>query len=218
MLGIKLESKKKMSCVSDIVSYDSPKYVYIPLGGGKKGVLRKHGNTMIVFLLSGLWHGANWNYIWWGFLNGLGVIYNNTRKKELKNKKISWLFTFSYFLFTLIFFRSESMEDVRIILRGLCNPVGVKFVYDMANFMDIPELYIFQQAFDMIYPKATGFIYLAAFFVVMILCIFLIRGKNAETIVKEGNYSKKMAVMLAFIFIWSVISLSGVSTFLYFNF
>ena len=194
------------------------KYVYIPLGGGKKGVLRKHGNTMIVFLLSGLWHGANWNYIWWGFLNGLGVIYNNIRKKELKNKKLSWLFTFSYFLFTLIFFRSESMEDVRIILRGLCNPVGVKFVYDMANFMDIPELYIFQQAFDMIYPKATGFIYLTAFFVVMILCIFLIRGKNAETIVKEGNYSKKMAVMLAVIFIWSVISLSGVSTFLYFNF
>lgn len=193
-------------------------YVYIPLGGGKKGNLRKHGNTMIVFLLSGLWHGANWNYVWWGFLNGLGVIYNNTRKKELKNRKLAWFLTFSYFLFTLIFFRSESMEDVKIILRGLINPVGVKFVYDMANFMDIPELYILRKASEMIYPKVTGIIYCIAFFFVMILCAVFIRGKNAETIVKEGKYSKKMAVMLAIIFVWSVISLSGVSTFLYFNF
>ena len=193
-------------------------YVYIPLGGGKKGNLRKHGNTMIVFLLSGLWHGANWNYVWWGFLNGLGVIYNNTRKKELKNRKLAWFLTFSYFLFTLIFFRSESMEDVKIILRGLINPVGVKFVYDMANFMDIPELYILRKASEMIYPKATGIIYCIAFFFVMILCAVFIRGKNAETIVKEGKYSKKMAVMLAIIFVWSVVSLSGVSTFLYFNF
>ena len=193
-------------------------YVYIPLGGGKKGNIRKHINTMIVFLLSGLWHGANWNYIWWGFLNGLGVIYNNVRKKSLKNRLISWVFTYSYFLFTLIFFRSESMNDVWIILKGLCNPVGVKFVYDMANFMDIPELYIFKEAATMFFPEVTGYIYFITFFIIFIVCIVLIRGKNAETIVKERRYTTKMAVTLAIIFMWSIISLSGVSTFLYFNF
>ena len=193
-------------------------YVYIPLGGGKKGKLRKHLNTMIVFLLSGLWHGANWTYIWWGFLNGLGVIYNNMKNKPLKNKFLAWLSTFSYFLFTLIFFRSESLADVWIILKGLCNPVGLKFIYDMANYMDIPELYIFKQAADLINPDITGFIYLAVYLILIAVSSCLIKGKNAETIVKEGKYTKKTAVILSVIFVWSVISLSGVSTFLYFNF
>lgn len=193
-------------------------YLYIPMGGGKKGKLRKSINTMIVFLLSGLWHGANWNYVWWGFLNGIGVIYNNTRKKHIKNKFLSWLLTYTYFLFTLIFFRSESMEDVKIILKGLCNPFGIKFVYDMANYMDIPELYIFKQATEMFAPGLTGYIYLIAFIIIMIISGILIRGKNAETIVKERNYTFKTAIFLSIIFMWSVISLSGVSTFLYFNF
>ena len=100
-------------------------YVYIPLGGGRKGTKIKLINSMIVFLLSGLWHGASWNYVMWGFLNGLGVMFNNldlfkkTRKEEIKeienNKFINkvkhflcWLCTFGYFLFTLIFFRCES--------------------------------------------------------------------------------------------------------------
>lgn len=193
-------------------------YVYIPLGGGKKGNFRKHVNTMIVFLLSGLWHGANWNYLLWGFLNGLGVIFNNVKKKKIENKFISWVCTYAYFLFTLIFFRAESMEDLWIILKGLCKPVGIKFIYDMANYMDIPELYVFKEAANIFFPKATGFIYFIAFCIIFVVCIFLLRGKNAETIVKERKYTKKMAVSLAVILIWSIISLSGVSTFLYFNF
>ncbi len=193
-------------------------YVYIPLGGSRKGKRRQMLNIIIVFLLSGLWHGASWNYVMWGFLNGLGVIVSSLRKKPSRHKFLSWLGTFSYFLFTLIFFRCESMKDVGIILRGLMNPVGVKFIYDMAQNMNIPELYLFKQALEMFFPGYQGFVYLAAFILLMIICIFLLRRKSPEEIVREGKYSTKMAVMLAVIFIWSVISLSGVSTFLYFNF
>ena len=48
-------------------------YVYFPLGGSRKGRLRTFLNTMITFLLSGLWHGASWTFVFWGFLHGLGV-------------------------------------------------------------------------------------------------------------------------------------------------
>lgn len=193
-------------------------YVYIPLGGSKKGKKRQILNILVVFLLSGLWHGASWNYVLWGLLNGLGVIADTLRKKPVKNNFFSWLGTFSFFLFTLIFFRSESMEDVGIILRGLFNPVGVKFIYDMAQFMEIPELYIFWKAFDLYLPQYKGLIYLAAFLLLMVICILLLRRKTPEEFVQEGKYTTKTAVMLSVIFIWSVISLSGVSTFLYFNF
>lgn len=60
-------------------------YLYIPLGGNRKGTVRKYVNVMIVFLLSGLWHGAGWNFILWGGLHGLyqviGALMENVRKK-----------------------------------------------------------------------------------------------------------------------------------------
>ena len=193
-------------------------YVYIPLGGNKKGTARKIGNIMIVFLLSGLWHGASWNFVIWGLLNGIGVVFNNINPKPLKNKFLSWLFTFSYILFTFIFFRCETLNDVDIVLKGLINPVGIKFVVDMAQYMDIPELYIFKRVLEIVAPGLIRSMYMFAFTFVMIICALLLRGKNAEDIVKEGNHTTKKAIGLAVILIWSVISLSGVSTFLYFNF
>ena len=218
-------------------------YVYIPLGGSRKGTKRKIMNYMAVFLLSGLWHGSSWNYVMWGFLNGLGVIFNNLRantsqtkvtklqyEDDCTHKKfenlnfcdlkhfMSWLCTFGYFLFTLFFFRCETMNDVGIVLKGLINPVGVKFVVDMAQYMDIPELYIFKRALEMFAPQLIRGLYLAAYILIMVICTLLLRGKNAEDIVKEGNYTTGKAIGLSIILIWSIISLSGVSTFLYFNF
>ena len=193
-------------------------YVYIPLGGSRKGTKRKLFNYMVVFLLSGLWHGSSWNYVLWGVLNGLGVIFNNLNLKPLKNRFVAWLCTFSYFLFTLIIFRCENMTDVGIVLKGLCNPVGVKFVVDMAQYMDIPELYIFKRALEMVAPQMIRGLYFGAFTLLMVISALLLRGKNAEDIVKEGNYTTKKAIGLSVILIWSIISLSGVSTFLYFNF
>lgn len=193
-------------------------YVYIPLGGNKKGTARKIINIMIVFILSGLWHGASWNFVIWGLLNGLGVAFNNINSKPLKNKFISWLCTFSYVLFTFIFFRCETINDVCIVLKGLINPVGVKFAVDMAQYMDIPELYIFKRFLEMIAPGMIRSMYMIVFVIIMIICTLLLRGKNAEDMVKEKKYTTGRAIELSIILIWSIISLSGVSTFLYFNF
>ena len=121
-------------------------------------------------------------------------------------------------MFTFLFFRCETLNDVGIVLKGLVNPVGVKFVVDMAQYMDIPELYIFKRALEMVAPGLIRSMYMAAFTLVMVICTLLLRGKNAEDIVREGKYTTAKAIGLAAILIWSVISLSGVSTFLYFNF
>ena len=169
-------------------------YVYIPLGGSRKGTKRKLLNYMVVFLLSGLWHGSSWNYVLWGVLNGLGVIFNNLNLKPLKNRKLAWFFTFSYFLFTLIIFRCENMADVGIVFKGLLNPVGFKFILDMAQYMDIPELYIFKRALEMFAPQMIRGLYFGAFTLLMLASALLLRGKNAEDIVKEGNYTTKKAI------------------------
>lgn len=100
-------------------------YLYIPLGGNRKGKLAKYRNIMIVFLTSGLWHGANWTYVVWGGLNGLfQVIADLTKKPRQKLKAFfkirqesgSWrilstVITFILVDFTWIFFRADSMAD-----------------------------------------------------------------------------------------------------------
>lgn len=99
-------------------------YLYIPLGGNRKGKIRKYINIMIVFLVSGLWHGANWSYVVWGGLNGLyqviGAIFTPIKKKMkeiIKVKKnalplmvLYMAITFVFVDFAWIFFRADTMQ------------------------------------------------------------------------------------------------------------
>ena len=120
-------------------------YLYIPLGGNRKGKLRKQLNTMIVFLVSGLWHGASWNYVVWGGLNGFYQVVGMWWK-ELKNKigiskvgkkmhgktdsaKTSLktvcinvckiVFTFLLVDFSWLVFRADSMQDAIAMLKSV---------------------------------------------------------------------------------------------------
>lgn len=108
-------------------------YLYIPLGGNRKGKIRKYINSMVVFLCSGLWHGASWHYVIWGGLNGAFVIIHQmiagkqrekTGKKQNKRKNllVCWskrLVTFFMVNFTWLFFRAEDMGSAIGILRKI---------------------------------------------------------------------------------------------------
>jgi alginate O-acetyltransferase complex protein AlgI len=100
-------------------------YLYIPLGGSKGGIWMKIRNTFIIFLISGFWHGANWTFIIWGFLNALyitpSIIFNTNRNNlnivaegkyfpSLK-EALSIFITFGLTVFAWIFFRSDSIGN-----------------------------------------------------------------------------------------------------------
>lgn len=98
-------------------------YLYIPLGGSKGGVLMKIRNTFIIFIVSGFWHGANWTFIAWGFLNALyimpSIIFNKNRinmnivaydkKLPSVNEFLSIIITFLLTVIAWVFFRSPSI-------------------------------------------------------------------------------------------------------------
>lgn len=108
-------------------------YLYIPLGGNRKGMFRKYINIMIVFLVSGLWHGASWNYIIWGGLNGgfqvLGALLKPFRDKvvsllhidreSLGHKGYKMLTTFLLIDFTWIFFRADGARNALQIIKRM---------------------------------------------------------------------------------------------------
>lgn len=100
-------------------------YVYIPLGGGRTAPLRRTFNVLVTFTVSGLWHGADWTFILWGFFNGLYFVplMLSGRNKENKNlvaeagflpslrETMQMSATFALTLFAWVFFRSESVSD-----------------------------------------------------------------------------------------------------------
>ncbi len=109
-------------------------YLYIPLGGNKKGTLRQMLHTMIVFFVSGLWHGASWHYVAWGMLHGVYLnietgIRRFKGKQNLQNPKRKFSSraakTFLVFLLTVVawvFFRAPSCQGALLYFRqmGVC--------------------------------------------------------------------------------------------------
>ena len=100
-------------------------YLYIPLGGNKVGLPRWVINTLIVFLISGLWHGASWTFVMWGFLHGLMLVFERfimLYVKVSKNFIIRILLTLkTFFVVSLIwvFFRAENFEKAKLIFHSL---------------------------------------------------------------------------------------------------
>ncbi len=98
-------------------------YLYFPLGGSRKGTLRKYVNIMIVFAVSGLWHGASWHYVVWGMLHGIMRVVEEITKKlrkkvvsllQIKTEVLSYkcfqvLITFGLVTLAWVFFRAESI-------------------------------------------------------------------------------------------------------------
>lgn len=111
-------------------------YLYIPLGGSKGGNWMRIRNTFIIFLVSGLWHGANWTFVVWGFLNALMIMPSIIMKTNRNNLEIvakgnllpnvkefcQMALTFTLIAFVRIFFRSEDIDHAFSYIAGIFSP------------------------------------------------------------------------------------------------
>lgn len=87
-------------------------FVYIPLGGNRGSSLMTYRNLGVVFFLTGLWHGASWNFIVWGFLHGACLIVEKLMHKKLSLQPtglLGWLWTMLVVIFAWVFFRSPDL-------------------------------------------------------------------------------------------------------------
>ncbi|MFM9986439.1 MAG: MBOAT family O-acyltransferase [Flavobacteriales bacterium] len=108
-------------------------YVYIPLGGSRVGRWLNYRNLLIVFLISGLWHGASWNFVIWGAIHGVllivesairqvGVFRPNSRFSALKNC-LGWGITFCIVNIAWIFFRADSLSTAQYFLQHMFDDI-----------------------------------------------------------------------------------------------
>jgi alginate O-acetyltransferase complex protein AlgI len=99
-------------------------YVYIPLGGNRRGKLLTYRNLFLTFFISGIWHGANWTFMIWGALHGLGVMVTRELERsafyrERVPKLAKQFGVFLFVSFTWIFFRAGSLSDAWLIVQRL---------------------------------------------------------------------------------------------------
>ena len=205
-------------------------YVYIPLGGSRKGRARMLLNTFLVFLLSGLWHGAAWTYVAWGAMQGLLVVWDNlgiigiSGREEKRPARfhipewLGWIFTFTLFNMSLFFFRSQSMDGAIQLFRNLFSGTFNGKVYEIAAQLDLSELYVVRQVLDMAAPGLVNYMYLAFLLLLLVLSFFLVFGPTAYERTMRGELTSGRCWMICILLVWCIISLSQVSTFLYFNF
>lgn len=108
-------------------------YLYIPLGGSRRGPSRRYANLMIVMLLGGLWHGAGWTFVIWGGLHGLALALNHAwRRLTGRDRPIGWfaralgvLVTFLFVTVAWVFFRSGSLDGAGVMLAGMIGANGI---------------------------------------------------------------------------------------------
>lgn len=211
-------------------------YVYIPLGGNRKGKIRTYLNTLIVFLLSGIWHGANWTFILWGAVHGVFMTVEKMMKDLLKGnnivfressslfhkiismvgKIIGHVYVFVFVNLTWLIFRAESIPWAEIFMYRLKRKGGeisINILEKVNDLLEIRILYRFGLG-----NVITEYPYLPCVCILIALWLGCLFMKNTQEKLAEKKLGVWRSLVTILLITWSVISLSDVSEFLYFNF
>lgn len=191
-------------------------YIYIPLGGNRRGEPNIYANIMITFLLGGLWHGAGWTFVFWGFLHGAGLVVQRWwGKLNLRwHWLLAWFITFNFVNIAWVFFRAENWGDATKVLAGMFGLSGVILPASLAARLGPLEQYGVQFASladrfpDL--PQAAGMVGL--FFLLAVL------GRNSMEMTERFRPNWLNSLFIATLAVWAILNLNKVSEFIYFNF
>lgn len=197
------------------------KYVYIPLGGNRKGKVRTYINVMIVFLISGFWHGANWSFLLWGAMHGVLNVIERWKlvKKVLAKipKAIRVAGTFAFATFAWSLFRADSVEQAkRLWNRLFVSDWGAIYTPMAEVFNDMTEIkLLYRLGFSGVITSYPGMFLVLFVVVILFACFFM---KNTQEKVKEMRFTNGRILIVVLLMVWSILSLTEVSEFLYVNF
>ena len=191
--------------------------VYIPLGGSRRGMWITCRNIMTIFLLSGLWHGAGWRFLIWGGLHGIAMVIQRLwGDRKFLPKPMTWLFTFLFVNFAWVFFRAPSVKDGVELLKSIVSFQGGRVNRELAACFNLDEFWYVIKVLGI-----DGWQYAYEICMVWILAgavLLVFFGRTAGDHVKRAKPKVIHGVVMAALFLWSVLSLTGVSSFLYVNF
>ncbi|MBN1533485.1 MAG: MBOAT family protein [Spirochaetes bacterium] len=190
-------------------------YIYIPLGGSRAGEFRTYSNIIITFLVAGIWHGAGWTFVFWGFLHGLGlVIHRFWNKTSLHMPRPLALFiTFNYVNVLWVFFRARSFSDAVNVLSAMAGLKGIVLPRTVGILLGNPAEGYLRFAHEwMLRGDLTTMIMIG-----MLVAATLIL-KNSNEIIEGFKPSVRYAALAAAAFCVSLVFIQRYTEFIYFGF
>jgi len=190
-------------------------YVYIPLGGNRKGGFRTYNNLMATFVLGGLWHGAAWTFVFWGFLHGLALIIQRLWSK-LGIKLwtwLAWLITFNFVNITWVFFRAKEWDDAVKVLGSMFSLDNVVLHSKLGNILSPLTNYGIEFG-NMFGVQGTSFVAVWLVFTLLLVISF----KNTIQLSSKLRLNTYYALITALLFVIALYDMNKISEFLYFNF
>ena len=162
-------------------------YVYIPMGGSRCSKLRNYWNILITFLVSGIWHGANWTYIIWGIIHGAVQVIEKAFGLNKKESKGVWRFvrivvTFTIVTFAWVFFRMPTISDAVAYVGHSVSDFGMPEVLSVTNFaiyVIAIAILLFKESREEFFPTKFRFLnnrYVQWAEYVVIFCLILLCG------------------------------------------
>lgn len=193
------------------------KYIYIPLGGSRKGALFTYINTMIVFGISGLWHGSNWTFILWGVIHGLFMIFDRLLEEmQIKIvKPVRWFITFNIVNLLWLLFRSETISQWLKLVNKILSIRNFNISNDLIDLFLLPESEFIKNILHINIDNSRDNLYCLFIYVIGSFLVCLLPNNNYKNL---RNLKISNMILAAFLFIWGFISLSNESVFVYFNF
>jgi len=189
-------------------------YLYIPLGGNRKGEIRTYANLFTTFLLGGIWHGAGWTFVLWGALHGFALVIHRAWKKLgfKMNTFLAWFITFNFINIAWVFFRALNFESAIKVLKGmffgeLIIPSSVINYYE-----GIKEFGWRFGNWSTLY-ETEDYLYLW-FIAVFIIVLFLPNSMQLKNKFKTNLFFMTLTIL----FFLSIFMLYRKSEFIYFNF
>lgn len=187
-------------------------YVYIPLGGNRVGRIRHYLNLVVTFLVSGLWHGANWTFVIWGAVHGVAQVIEDAvlPKKHKKSRGVIWavrvLFTFIFCSFTWIFFAAQTVQDAFYIISNIFVGIG-----DVGTYL--------HTGFSVLEISKIDLIFLCASMLLLIIYDYISLKKDVIDTVSSSKSFIRWCVYCMFA-LWIIINLpvSDSTEFIYFQF
>ncbi len=193
------------------------KYIYYPLGGNRKGTIRTYVNIMIVFLASGIWHGANYTFILWGFFHGLLQIVERAAGRFFDRLPgiVRYIYTFAAVNVLWLLFRSSSISEWRYIIKKIIQFRDISVSTGLMDSFLLPEMSLIYRMFHLTAVADRVRCLSMVLFSVSALLICLIPENNYRSQMKKNVVNMLLA---AAAFVWGFLCLGSESVFVYYNF
>ena len=194
------------------------KYIYIPLGGNRKGKQFTYLNTMIVFLISGIWHGAEWTFILWGILHGLLMVFDRVTEKQQEKicRPVRWCVCFAAVNALWLLFRSYSVRQWGSIIRVILQFKNLSVSEGLLKTFEVPEVTLLHGVIPTLQNTGNVIPWICMMLFLMLSLVICLLPENNYRRLHSNSASVMLLAGLAFV--WSVICLGSESVFVYFNF